>query len=142
MCWAPLCPPRSDGDRDTPPIHKLPHSSPYTQQNLLKAEGKGRLIKKPYLPAGTTAPSRREPFRKQRWAGKGCSQHPAPAAWPRMLAQSNSTAWHVGNESIKPTDWPQSDSEIVLSDLYFLKKRVHPDLKKKIKNKKSLQSWA
>lgn len=35
------------------PILKLPHSSSYTPQNLLKAGGKGRLIKKkPYLPAG------------------------------------------------------------------------------------------
>lgn len=42
------------------PVLKLPHSSSYTPQNLLKAGGKGRLIKKPYLPAGSTAWGRRE----------------------------------------------------------------------------------
>lgn len=54
------------------PIYKLCHSSSYIPQNLLKAGEKGRLIKKPYLPAATTALGRREPFLKQLWTGKGC----------------------------------------------------------------------
>lgn len=47
MCWAPLCPPCCNGGWDTPHIYKLPHSSSYTPQNLLKAGEKGRLTKKP-----------------------------------------------------------------------------------------------
>lgn len=43
--WLPLCLPCCDGDWD-----KLPHSSSYTPQNLLKAGGKGRLIKKALSP--------------------------------------------------------------------------------------------
>lgn len=113
------------------PILKLPHSSSYTPQNLLKAGGKGRLIKKSLISL-QAAPvwGRREKF----W---GCSLHPSPA---RMLEHGRSTAWHEGNKSIKQTDWPWDDSKIILSDLYLWKNK-HTTFKKE-KNKKSLQSWA
>lgn len=44
------------------PTLKLPHSSSYTAQHLLKAGGRGRLIKKPYVPADSRAQGRREQF--------------------------------------------------------------------------------
>lgn len=82
--WAPLCLPCLM-ETETFPTLKLPHSSSCTPQNLLKAEGKGRLIKKePYLPACSTARGRES----SSVGSGGCEQHPAPA---RMLGQGKQT---------------------------------------------------
>lgn len=69
------------------PILKLPHSSSYTPQKLLKAGGKGRLIKKSLISlAGSTAWGRREPVQKGGLLTAPCSGQDAGARQKHCMA--------------------------------------------------------
>lgn len=81
------------------PILKLPHSSSYTPQKLLKAGGKGRLIKKSLISlAGSTAWGRRVPVQKGGLLTAPCSGQDAGArqkhcmAWGKQVHKANRLA--------------------------------------------------